>query len=85
MVKAVEEEKGEAWAAFPTRRGDRGRDMVLYIAREKTGMTLRELGQAAGGMDYAALSEAVLRLNRRLKKDAALRNALHRTEVLLIV
>lgn len=48
-------------------------------------MTLRELGQAAGGMDYAALSEAVLRLNRRLKKDAALRNALHRTEVLLIV
>jgi len=85
VVKAVEEEKGEAWAAFLTRRGDWGRDMALYIAREKTGMTLRELGQAAGGMDYAAVSEAVRRLKGRLKKDAALRNALHRTRGLLSI
>jgi len=48
---------------------------VLCMARENTGLTLRELGEAAGGMDYAAVGEAVRRLKQRLKEDRSIRKA----------
>ena len=53
------------------------------MARGVTGLTLRELGQAAGGMDYAAVGEAVRRLARRVKKDHELRAAYRRTMEML--
>ena len=38
-----------------------------------TGLTLGELGHAAGGMDYAAVAAAVRRFERRLTQDRTLR------------
>jgi hypothetical protein len=40
------------------------------------GIQLKELRQAAGGMDYMGVSVAVKRLERRIAKDAALSAAL---------
>ena len=36
-------------------------------------MTLRELGEAVGGLDYAAVSEAVRRIEMRCQKNRAIK------------
>lgn len=85
VVKAVETARGESWEQFAERHGDYGRDLVLCMARENTGLTLRELGEAAGGMDYAAVGEAVRRLRKRLKEDRSIRKAYkHAVQILQI-
>jgi hypothetical protein len=48
VIAAVEQIKGEAWAAFRDRYGDWGRDLVLYLGRKECGLKLHELGEAAG-------------------------------------
>jgi len=74
----VERLKGERWAAFRDRRGDWGRDLALAVARRSTGLTLRELGARAGGLDYAAVSEAIRYFeSRRVRREDA-RDALKR-------
>ena len=73
VVNAVETARGESWEQFAQRHGDYGRDVVLCMARENTGLTLRELGEAVGGMDYEAVGEAVRRLRKRLKEDRSIR------------
>ena len=79
VVNAVETAKGEKWEQFAQRHGDWGRDLVLRVARECTGMTLRELGEAVGGMDYGAVSMAVRRIRLRMKRDRAIISAFNRT------
>jgi hypothetical protein len=46
--------------------------LVLRLARRYTGLTLRELGAAVGGMDYAALSIAIKRQHQCVQADPAL-------------
>lgn len=65
VVKAVETVKGESWEKFGNRYGDWGRDLALWIARRRAGLTLRELGEQAGGMDYSAVSEAIRQFDRK--------------------
>lgn len=78
IVRAVERVKGERWASFAERHGDWGRDMVLTLAREFAGMTLKETGALAGGMDYGAVSEAVKRFKIRKKQSDTLEIAFNR-------
>jgi REP element-mobilizing transposase RayT len=78
IIAVVEKEKGERWAGFRDRYGDWGRDLALYLGKKDFGIKLRELGEAAGGMDYMAVSAAVQRLERRAEKDTALSAALRR-------
>ena len=58
--------------------GPPGRALASYVAQRCTALTLRELGEAAGGMDYAAVSMAVKRLQERLGRDKALRRMAER-------
>ena len=80
VITAVEREKGESWERFCDRQGDWGRDMVLWVARKRCGLTLRELGKAVGGMEYFAVSKAITRLNERLRKRKSLRLPLRHIE-----
>ena len=64
--------KGEKWEQFCNRRGDWGRDMALCLGRRHCGLTLQELGQAAGGMRVEAVAMAVRRIEQRLLQDRAL-------------
>lgn len=48
------------------------RDLVLWVARRCTGLTLAELGRKAGGMDYAAVTMAVRRFPLACKRDKTL-------------
>ena len=67
VVAVVAQEKGEAWEQFRDRYGDWGRDVALWLGRRHCGLTLQELGKAAGGMAYPAVGRAVRGVERRRK------------------
>ena len=66
IVKAVESVKKEKWETFRDRHGDWGRDAALYFGRKQGRMKLRELSEAAGNMEYAAVGGAISRFGKRL-------------------
>jgi REP element-mobilizing transposase RayT len=76
IVAAVEEIRGEVWAAFRDRHGDAGRDLAWWAARRHGGMTLREVAEACGTAAPVNVAVAVLRLERRAPGDDALRAAM---------
>jgi REP element-mobilizing transposase RayT len=76
VVQAVQAWKGEPWLKFRDRHGDVGRDVALYVGRKRCGMTLAELGKAAGGIDYRSVGGAVSKLERRANADPVLATAL---------
>jgi putative transposase len=82
-IQAVEKLKAEKWERFRDRYGDWGRDLVLYLGRKECGMKLKELGHAAGGIDYVSVSAAVKRFGKRAEKDTAVAQALSRARKLL--
>ena len=79
-VAAVEKLRELEWAEFRKKRGDWGRNMVWYLGWHRCALTLRELGESAGGVDYAAVSAAIKSLERRLPKDRALQRRLKAAE-----
>ena len=68
----------QSWKEFAGRHGDPGLALALYVGRRCTGMTLRALGQAAGGMDYTAVSMAIKRFEQRLPAERKLRHLAQR-------
>ena len=76
IVRALERAKGEAWEDFVDRHGDWGRDAALWLGRRAGRMRLADLGERAGGLDYAVVSKAIARFGGRLSLDAVLRKQL---------
>ena len=72
VVGVVDRLTGEGWPVYRERHGDKRRDLVLWVARRCTGLTLAEIGRKAGGMDYAAVTMAVRRFPLACKRDKAL-------------
>lgn len=83
IIGALEHAKGEIWKEFSGRHGDWGRDAALWLGRRRGRLSLAALGQLAGGMDYAAVGQAVSRFGKRLEKDRALRRDFERVEAQL--
>ena len=80
IVRALVAAKGQAWEQFGQQHGDWGRDAALWLGRKRGGYRLGELGQWAGGMDYAAVGQAVSRFGKRLEQARALRQQLTEIE-----
>jgi putative transposase len=80
VVAAVEKVKGERWEAFRDRYGDWGRDLALYVGRRRAGMRLRQLAEAAGGLDYGSAAGAVRRFARRLSHERGLKKLVNAVE-----
>jgi chromosomal replication initiation ATPase DnaA len=59
--------------------------MALLVARGCTGLTLKELGEAAGGMDYGAVSMAARRMETMIGKKKEIRKAFSRMSYMLHV
>ena len=83
IVRALEQVKGEKWGDFSQRYGDWGRDAALWLGRRRGRYTLGELGQLAGGMDYAAVGQAVSRFAKRVQSTAELRHRLSKIDLIL--
>jgi putative transposase len=72
-IKAVvSREWKEPWEAFVDRHGDRGRDVGLYVARKRSGLTLQQIGEGLCGIDSRAAGQAVRQVQRRMLTDEAL-------------
>jgi REP element-mobilizing transposase RayT len=85
VVAAVEEARGEDRGEWLHRHGDRGKWMVLWLARRYCGLTHRELGARMGGMDYAAVCVGLGRFEKRMARDGALREERSRAVQMLDV
>jgi chromosomal replication initiation ATPase DnaA len=59
---------------------DWGRDLALYLGRTRCGLKLRELGELAGGIDYATVSNRVKGFQLHLKADTALERLVRQIE-----
>jgi putative transposase len=73
IVRVVETEVGRKWNEFSEEHGDPGRDLVLYLARKRSGLALREIGEQTGLSNYKTVSSAARRCSARMSKDASLR------------
>ena len=69
--------RGEEWASFADRKGDRGRDLALYVARMNCGLSIPELA-AFAGIEPAAASKALQRMRKRLRGDRKLKSILRK-------
>jgi putative transposase len=72
IVSAIERLWSEPWDNISQRHGDPGRELAMLIARRYAGMSLRGIGEAVGGLQYPAVSDAICRTSARLEKDHAL-------------
>ncbi|MDD4869902.1 MAG: transposase [Kiritimatiellae bacterium] len=73
IMEIVEKEKNEKWEEFRDRHADCGRDLVLYLARQRSGLTMPEIGEKAGGLHYKVVEKAVGRFAEKIKGDRRLR------------
>jgi len=73
VVKVVERKRGESWTEFSNRHGDWGRELVLYLARRRSGLTLGEIGMALGIKEYKTVGRAVQRFAADMSRDRAKR------------
>ena len=54
------------------RRADWARTLLLWSSRRFCGLTIKEIGEAAGGMDYTAVAMAIKRFEEKAKKSKQL-------------
>jgi len=73
LVAIIERLRDEDFKPFMARRGDWAKPLLLWALRRYSGMTLSEVGEAAGGMDYTAVAMAIKRFEKRSEKDQKLR------------
>jgi REP element-mobilizing transposase RayT len=71
VIAAVETARGKEWSDFKDRHGDRGRDLVLYLARRATDLSAAKLAGVVGLKGHANVSMAVKRYGAALGKDRA--------------
>ena len=74
IVEIVEKENGEKWEEFSRRYGDHGRNLVLYLSRMRSGLTLAEIGKEAGGIEYKTVGKAVKRFEQTMQKKSRTRS-----------
>lgn len=84
VIAAVAAEKGEPWERFRDRHGDSGRDLALWLGRRRCGLTLAELGAAAGGLSAAAAGAGVRRIEHHRHANAGIERTLRRLERVLL-
>lgn len=53
--------------------GSEARNVAMWFLRQKGGLTLREIGLLFGGIDYAAVSDRIRRVNRDISRKKELR------------
>ena len=80
IVAVLEKARAEKWNEFSRRHGDWGRDAGLWLGRRVGRLKLAELGALVGGLDYAAVGQALSRFGKRLQKETKLRRELLKLE-----
>jgi putative transposase len=85
ITAAVSKLWGEDWETLKAGYGNGALAAALYLGRNYSDKSLRELGELAGGMQYPAVTMAVRRFALRLKTDAAIARKIKRLRSVLLV
>jgi len=80
VTAVVAAQKKEPWDRFRNRHGDDGRDVALWLGRRHCGLTLAELGAAAGDVSAVAAGAGVRRVEQRCRTNKKLRALLKTAE-----
>ena len=68
-------------STFISQRGDWAKPLLLWALRRYGGMTLKEVGESVGGMDYTAVAMAIKRFETKAKDDRHLRLMMEQAKV----
>jgi hypothetical protein len=71
-VRAVSNVWNEPWEELLSARGTGALQTALFIGRIRGRLSLKELGQLAGGIHHNAVGIAIRRFTQRLQTDRAL-------------
>jgi putative transposase len=74
---------GQSWETLSRARGVGARETVWFLARTQGRLTLKELGQRAGGLHHNAVSIGLRRFQERLQKDRRLKRRLNQVQKVL--
>jgi putative transposase len=85
ITSAVSRLWSQDWETLRAGYGNNALGAALYLGRNYSDRTLRELGQLAGGMQYAAVTMSVRRFTKRLETDRSLAKKVKRLEKMLLV
>jgi putative transposase len=72
IVQAVTKAWNRPWEELRSARGSGAREAALFIGRTRGRLSLKELGQLAGGIHHNAVSIAIRRFTQRLNTDHSL-------------
>jgi REP element-mobilizing transposase RayT len=72
IVQAVSNVWNEPWEELVSARGTGARQTALFIGRIRGRLSLKELGQLAGGIHHNAVGIAIRRFTQRLQSDRTL-------------
>jgi chromosomal replication initiation ATPase DnaA len=53
--------------------GSEARNVAIWLAWQNSDLTLREIGSLFGGLDYAAVSQRIRRVQNRAERDKKLK------------
>ncbi len=81
VVAIIECLREEPYAVFMELRGDWAKPLLLWALRRYSGMTLREIGDEVGGMDYVAVAMAIKRFENKAVKQDGLREWMKRVRI----
>jgi hypothetical protein len=85
ITAAVSEQWGQDWETLRAGHGNGALAAALYLGRQYSDRTLRELGELAGGMQYPAVTMAIRRFAKRLQTDKSFAKKIkHLTNVLFV-
>ena len=83
IAQAVAAQFKEPWEELLVRRGHPARDLAVVLARKRTPLSLKEIGDSCGAMDYAAVHQACTRMRQRMASDRTLQRTADLIEALL--
>jgi putative transposase len=72
IAALIAHEFGESWEELRDRRGHPARSLAIVLSRRHTALTLQEIGERCGGLDYAAVSQARHRMENKLRQTPRL-------------
>ena len=85
ITSAVSKVWGQNWELLRAGYGNGALAAALYLGRNHSDQTLRELGALAGGMQYPAVTMAIRRFATRLESDKNLAKKIKRLNRMLLV
>ena len=76
IVTWIEARRGASWPELCRRKREWGRNLAWWAGQRWAGLTLRQLGEVSGGVDYATVAKAIERIPQSAEKHQEIKQAI---------